>query len=94
LATNNVTLTTRVQAMEKREAEHAVDGLIGEGRILPAQRVPMVELKLSNPTMFDQIVPAQPLVKFSNETGVNKPDDKKQELDVDAEIARLSAYVK
>jgi hypothetical protein len=94
LATNNVALTNRVQSMEKREAEHTVDGYISEGRILPAEREARVELKLSNPEMFDKLLPAQPIVKLSNEVGVNKPDDKKQELDIDAEVLRLSALIK
>lgn len=94
LANDNVTLTNRVQSLEKREAEHAVDQLISAGRILPAQRTPMVTLKLTNPTMFDQIVPAQPIVKLSNEVGITPPDDTKRELDIEAEIARLSQLVK
>lgn len=94
LATNNVALTNRVQSMEKREAEHAVDGFIAEGRILPAEREARIELKLSNPEMFDKLLPAVPIVKLSNEVGVTPADDKKQELDVDAEIARLSQLVK
>lgn len=94
LATNNVSLTNSVKAMEQREAEHAVDALIGEGKILPAERDARVELKLSNPAMFDKLVPAQPIVKLSNEVGITPAQDKKQELDVDAEIARLSQLVK
>jgi hypothetical protein len=94
LATNNVTLTSRVQAMEKREAEHAVDAFIRLGRILPAERDARVELKLSHPDMFDKLLPAQPIVKLSAEIGVTPADDKKQELDIDGEIARLSQLVK
>jgi Mu-like prophage I protein len=94
LATNNVALTNRVQAMEQREAEHVVDYFIGEGRILPAEREARVELKMSNPAMFDKLLPAQPIVKLSNEVGITPAQDKKQELDVDAEIARLSQLVK
>lgn len=94
LATNNVSLTNRVQAMEKREAEHEVDKLIAEARILPAERDARVELKLTNPAMFDRLVPAQPLVKLSDEKGVNSPADKDHKVDIDAEIARLSALVK
>jgi hypothetical protein len=95
LATNNVTLTSRLNTLEKRDAEHAVDGLITEGRILPAQREVMVDMKLSHPDMFDKVVPATPLVTLSNEVGVNPPKAQKHEVDVDAEIARLSAaYLK
>jgi hypothetical protein len=93
LATNNVSLSGRVQAMEKREAEHVVDGFISQGRILPAEREARVELKLSNPAMFDKLLPANPIVKLSHEDGITPADDKKQETDVDAEIARLSALI-
>jgi Mu-like prophage I protein len=91
LATNNVTLTNRLKTLEHRDAEHAVDTLIAEGRILPAERDARVELKLSNAEMFDKLVPANPIVKLSNEVGVNKPQAKEHELDVEAEIARLTA---
>lgn len=91
LATNNVTLTNRLTTLEQRDAEHAVDALIAEGKILPAKRKVMVTVKLTNPELFDQIVPDQPIVKLSNEVGVNPPKAKQHELDVEAEIARLSA---
>lgn len=90
LAANNITLSGRVQALESREAEHAVDALIAEGRILPAQRAPMVELKLTNSGMFDQLVPATPLVKLTDERGANPPNDQGQKQDIDADIKRLS----
>jgi hypothetical protein len=91
LATNNVALTSRLNTLEKRDAEHAVDALISEGRILPAKRDVMVNVKLTNAELFDQIVPEQPIVKLTNEIGVNEPKAKQHELDVEAEIARLTA---
>lgn len=94
LATNNVTLTSRINSLEKREAEHAVDSLIAEGRILPAQREVMVDMKLSHADMFDKVVPATAIVKLSNEIGSNAPKDESHKVDIDAEIARLSALVK
>ncbi len=90
LATKNVALTNRVGTLERQTAEADVNTLISAGRVLPAQKNAMVELKLSNPTMFDQIVPAQPIVKLDNETGVTPPEDQAHKLDVDAEIARLT----
>jgi hypothetical protein len=91
LASNNVTLTNRLKTLEQRDAEHAVDALIAEGRVLPAKRDVMVNVKLTNAELFDQIIPEQPIVKLSNEVGVNKPQAKEHELDVEAEIARLTA---
>lgn len=94
LATNNVGLTNRIQAMEKREAEHAVDKLVEQGRLLPAQRDAFVDMKLTMPAMFDKAVPATPIVKLSNESGVTPPKDEAHKYDIDAEVARLSALVK
>lgn len=90
LATTNVTLSNRVEAMEKREAEHAVDTLISGGYILPAEREARVELKLSNAAMFDKLVPAQPIVKLSTEVGKTDPKADQHKLDIDAEIKRYA----
>lgn len=94
LAANNIGLTNRVQAMEKREAENEVDKLVASGRLTPAQREVFVEMKLTAPAMFDKAVPATPIVSLTAEKGVNPPDDAAQKLDIDAEITRLSALVK
>lgn len=91
LATNNVTLTSRLTTLERREAEHEVEKYISEGRILPAEKDARVELKLTNPEMFEKLLPANAIVKLSNEIGVNPPKAKEHELDVQAEIARLTA---
>lgn len=90
LATNNVAMTNRLTSLEKRDAEHAVDALVSEGRIFPAQRDAMVELKLSNESMFTKLVPGQPLVKLSDEQGVNDPKADEHKIDVDAEIKRYA----
>lgn len=93
LADKNVTLSNRVQALEKADAEHIVDGFIGEGRIRPAERDARVELKLTNPAMFDKLLPAEPLVKLNNESGVTPPEDAAHTKNVDEEIVRLSALL-
>lgn len=93
LATNNVTLTNRVNALEQRDAEHAVNKLIEQGRVLPAQKTAYVELKLTNPAMFDSLVPDQPLIKLNNESGVTPPKDEAHTKNVDEEIARLSSLM-
>jgi Mu-like prophage I protein len=90
LATNNVTLTNRLTTLEKRDAEHIVDGFISEGRILPAERDVRVELKLTHPDLFDKLLPAQPIVKLSNELGKNAPKDEDHKVDIDAEITRYA----
>jgi len=93
LATNNVTLSNRVQALEKADAEQRVDALIRSGHIKPAKKDFYVELKLTNPTVFDQVLPDEPIVKLNNETGVTPPQDEAHTKNVDDEIARLSALL-
>ncbi len=93
LADTNVKLTNRVNNLERRDAEHAVDDLVAEGRVMPAQRNAFVELKLSNATMFDALVPAEPIVKLNNEVGLTKPEDEKHKANIDAEIERLAGLL-
>lgn len=93
LAENNVALTDRVNKLERQDAAHAVQALIDEGRVLPAQKDAYVELKLTNPTMFDALVPAQPIVKLNNEVGLTVPNDANHTADVDKEVARLAALL-
>lgn len=93
LATNNVALSNRVNALEKQDAEHAVDGLIEQGRVLPAQKDAFVTLKLSNTDMFNALVPDKPIVNLTKEVGVNAPKDNEHKVDIDAEVMRLSALV-
>lgn len=90
LADKHVSLTNQVTVLQRQGAEREVDSLIGAGRILPAEREPRIELKLTNPAMFDKLLPAQPIVKLDAEQGTTPPDENKQK-DIDAEIARLTA---
>lgn len=90
LANSNTALTDRVHKLERADAEHAVDALIGEGKVMPAQRAGFVELKLTNPDMFAALVPAEPIIKLTNESGVTPPAADNHVKDVDAEIARLT----
>lgn len=93
LAGNNVELTNRVKKLERADAEHAVDALIEAGKVMPKQRKAFIELKLTNPTMFDELVPAEPIVKLNAESGVTPPEDEKHKANIDAEVARLSALL-
>lgn len=88
-----VALSAQVDTLQRKDAEHAVQALIDEGKVLPAQKDAFVELKLTNDDMFDKLVPAEPIVKLSNEKGVDPPQDQKHIKNVDEEIARLSALM-
>jgi hypothetical protein len=93
LANDNVSLSSRVEKLEAEGHVAAVKALVAEGRILPAQESAMVELRKANLDLFAKLVPEKPLVPLSNELGtegLEKPGES-QELDIDAEIARLTA---
>lgn len=88
LAAEKVALSNRLETLEKDAAANAVDALITEGRVVPSQKDALVELKLSNPSMFDKLVPAEPIIKMSNESGSN-PKDTQPEVDLNKELDRL-----
>lgn len=96
LGEENITLSAKLETYIKSDAEHTVDALVAEGRIIPAQRDAMIELRLSNEEMFDKLVPEAAVVELSAESGtsVTDEDSRKQEEDIDAEVARLSATLR
>lgn len=93
LHSEKVALSSRVEGLERAQAEHVVNGLVSAGFVAPAQKDAFVELRLSNPEMFEKLVPSEPIVKLGAMTGVepNVSDSKSGELDIDAEITRLTA---
>lgn len=99
LAQRNVALSAaqeaagdRIAALEKRNVEAEIDGLISEGKILPAKREVYLTMALSHREMFDQIVPDAPIVALSQEKGTAPRADEHRgrEIDVEAELARLT----
>jgi hypothetical protein len=98
LAQQNVRLTNageqaieRIAALEKRNIETEVDGLIQTGYIVPAKKDVYLGLALSNREAFDALIPDEPVVKLSVEKGTapTAEQQQKQETDVEAELARL-----
>lgn len=92
LAQNSVTLTQEVEVLKKDKATAEIKDLVRQGRVLPAQEAAMLELKLSNETLFAQLVPAEAIVKLSVETGV-VPTDNGQEVDLDKATAEIERYL-
>lgn len=96
LATDNVKLTNRIEALElsnrEKDAEAEVKAKVAEGFIEPANQEAMKELYLSNPDLYAKLLPAEPKVNLSGEpVGTSVEENEKTELDVGAEVARLSA---
>jgi hypothetical protein len=93
VSAENSELQIAVEEQMKLSAAAEVDDLVSQGRVLPAQRDVFVEIKLSNPEQFDKLVPENAIVALSQEDGTNQSDEngKQSELDIEAEIARLSA---
>lgn len=82
------------EAAAKKDAEHRVDGLIREGRVLPKNKDAQVQLLLSNSDLFEALLPEQPVVRLSQESGTD-PVDPRPDADAtalaEAEVARLTA---
>jgi hypothetical protein len=96
LATDNVKLTNRVEALElsnrEKDAEAEVKAKVAEGFIDPASADAMKELYLSNQDLYTKLLPAEPKVNLSGEpVGTSVEENEKTEVDVNAEVARLSA---
>lgn len=92
LAAANKTQADDIASLKRKEAEHEVDGYVSAGRVLPKQRAAFIELALTNRDMLDTLLPAEPVVKLNAQSGVTKPDgEQRQEEDIDAEVARLTA---
>lgn len=97
LAKDNVELSNRVEKLELSSAEAAatfeVDNKVRDGFIEPSKRDAMIKLYLSNAELYADLLPSEAIVNLSGkETGTSvEADDKKvDEVDVDAEVARLS----
>ncbi len=96
LANDNVKLSNRVESLELSNAKilatSEVDTKVREGFIEPAKRDTMVKLYLSNKDLYDELLPENPVVELSAERGASTEanENKVEEVDVDAEIARLS----
>jgi hypothetical protein len=94
LANTNKVYHEKVANLERAAAVTEVNGLVSQGRVLPTQVDSFVELKLTNPSMFDSLVPSEPVVKMNTVVGSDpKPEDQKHKLNIDEEVARLSSLV-
>jgi hypothetical protein len=97
LASDNVKLTNRIDALElsnrEKDAKAEVKAKVAEGFIEPANEEAMIELYMSNTELYNKLLPAEPKVNLSGEAVGTSTDaeDSKVELDVNAEVARLSA---
>lgn len=72
MATGYVAMSNRIAEVEQQAAEAKVDALVTEAKILPANRDAMVELSQKDPELFEKLIPAEPLVKLSNEQGTGE----------------------
>lgn len=96
MATGYVAMSNRIAEVEKKATEAKVDALVTEGKVLPAMRDAMVELSAKDPELFEKLVPAEPMVKLSNEQGTGEAPgaSENSELNVDESIQRYLTLVK
>lgn len=83
------TIDTLTQDAATAAATVEVDELVRKGFVLPKKKDAMVTLRLSNPALFTELVPDQPVVRLSQESG-EETTDETPEATVEAEVARLS----
>lgn len=80
---------TLMEAAAKEAAEARVDKLIRTGFVLPKKREANIRLLLSNPEDFEALLPEEPLVKLSAESGVD-PVDETPATALQAEVDRIA----
>lgn len=99
LAKDNVELSNRIEKLElsnrESEAKFEVETKVRDGFIDPAKAEAMTKLYLTNKDLYNDLLPGEPKVELSAERGTSTEanDNKVEETDVDAEIARLSQLV-
>lgn len=96
LAKGHIELSSQIQVLTTDKAAAEVDALVKEGKILPASREAMLELRLSNADLFAKVVPAEAIIKLTTEVGAPADDNDGALLTlsgttVDDEVARLAA---
>lgn len=95
LAQDRVELSNKVDALVEdaatAKAEKRVDELVATGFIAPAKRDANLKLLLSNPDTFEELLPEKPIVALSSEAGKELKDED-HDVNVESEIARLSAF--
>ena len=95
LAEKNVSLSGTVQGLQRKAAEHEIDGYVSAGRLLPKTRNHAIKLALTGDREgLDEILaPADhPYVKLNHVEGAAPPQGEQRHLeDMDAEIVRLTS---
>lgn len=81
---------TLVQESALAKAEARIEELVAGAFISPAKRESNLKLLLSNPELFEEMLPEKPLVALSAESG-NEIKDETHDETVVGEIARLAA---
>ena len=81
---------TLVEESRNAKAEARVDELVAGGFITPVKRDASVKLLLSNSDLFEELLPEQPVVALSEESG-REIKSEEQDVTIENEIARLSA---
>lgn len=97
IAKENVELSSRVEKLELSNAESTatfeVKNRVRDGFIEPSKEKTMIALYLTNKSLYDDLLPAEPVVNLSGkETGTSvEPDETK--IDIDAEAARIVKHL-
>jgi hypothetical protein len=97
LAKDNVSLSARVENLElsraQAAAEFEVKNKVRDGFIEPSKEAAMIKLYLTNQDLYNDLLPSEAVVNLSGKevgSSVEADDKKVDEVDVDAEVERLS----
>lgn len=92
LAQEKTALSHRLGGLERAQAEYVVGSLVEKGFVTPAKKDVYVELRLTQPDVFEKLIPTEPIVPLTTMVGSERPDTETQaQYDVAAEVARLTA---
>lgn len=91
VAAENIELSSRIAKLEADAIAKEVDDLIRSGHILPAKREAMVKLAHTDHELFVSLLPSEPVIKLSNEAGINPSSEETTTEALASDIERLVA---
>jgi len=86
-------LTNELDEVTQKQADTLIDSLIEQGRIAPAKKDDYLKLCMTDFDMFEAMVPDEPIVKLSKESGTSETDDV-HDTNEKAITSEIDRYVK
>ena len=94
LANSRVELSNQLETITaegiKKDAQHRIEGLISEGRILEKNKEAQTKLLLSNSELFEELLPEQPLIELSGQGHGFEKIETGHDVEIEAELKRIA----